>query len=395
VDGEYGIDDPSCGTDTDPCKTINHAIGRASTGDSVLIAGGTYTENVIVNKELSLLGGYEAIGWTRDLNLSPTIIDADDSGRPILVSDNTENVVLDGLVIVGGNTAEDGGGIYITGGDVQILNSVIGENSTTACCGGIHIGNSAKVGIRDTEISFNISESSGGGLGIFSGSVVTITNSYINYNTSKENSGAVDVRNAQANVMNTYLQYNDARMHGGAISTFASTISLTNTLLTNNKTISDTANVLAINSSSISILNSTITGNNPTGDQAIILWSGTPTMPHSVLTMTNSIMWDNALSLQANPPCVDCFVVNYSDVQGIDGLPGIAEDIGNFDADPLFYDSYEGDYHLLGNSPCINTGDPNTQIPYDIEGSPRTPPPDVGAYEWIGVKIFLPIVVKY
>jgi hypothetical protein len=86
--------------------------------------------------------------------------------------------------------------------------------------------------------------------------------------------------------------------------------------------------------------------------------------------------------------------VNYSDVQGIDSLSGVVEGDGNFDTDPLFYDSFEGDYHLLGNSPCINAGDPNTQLPYDIDGNPRTSPPDVGAYEWIGVKIFLPMVVK-
>jgi hypothetical protein len=220
----------------------------------------------------------------------------------------------------------------------------------------------------------------------------------VSSNSSDENGGAIEVNDAQAKVSNTYFQYNDARVYGGALSALGSTISLTNTLLTNNKSISETANVLAVNMSSVSILNSTVTGNNPTGDQAIILWSGTPTMPHSVLTMTNSIMWEHALSLQAEPPCVDCFVVNYSDVEGIDSLSGVAKSDTNFDADPLFYDSlggeFTGDYHLLGNSPCINNGDPDSELPYDIEGTPRTLPPDVGAYEWIGVKIFLPMVVK-
>ena len=394
VDDSSGTDDSNCQTASDPCKTINYAIGQASIGDSILIAGGTYTENVIVNQEVSLIGGYEATGWTRDLSTNTTIIDANNSGRPVTVNDDQQNVVLDGLEIVGGNTTQDGGGIYITGGDVQILNSVIGENTTTACCGGVHSGNSATVMISDTEISFNYAEGSGGGIGIFSGSIVTLKGSIVSFNESNESGGAIDVNFSKANVSDTYIQYNDARVHSGALSTFLSTALLTNTLFTNNQTISNTANVMGINMSSVSINNSTLADNNPNGDQAIITWSGAITMPQSVLTITNSIMWNNGLSLQSDSPCSDCFVINYSDIQGIDGLAGVSEGVENFDADPLFVDQDYGDYHLLSNSPCINKGDPESNLVFDIEGNPRTPPPDVGAYEWIGIKIFLPMVVK-
>jgi hypothetical protein len=49
----------------------------------------------------------------------------------------------------------------------------------------------------------------------------------------------------------------------------------------------------------------------------------------------------------------DCAVA-YSDVQG--GWAGT----GNIDADPMFVDAVGGDYHLLGDSPAIDAGDPTS-----------------------------------
>lgn len=53
-----------------------------------------------------------------------------------------------------------------------------------------------------------------------------------------------------------------------------------------------------------------------------------------------------------------------------DGLPGI----GNISADPMFVDASNGDFHLLQNSPCINTGDPT--FPFDPDGTRS----DMGAF---------------
>ncbi len=529
VDDASGTDSGNCQTSGSPCKTINYAIGQAGIGDSILIASGTYTENVIVNQEVGLLGGYEAAGWTRDLSLYTTIIDSNDSGRPVTVNDNQENVTLDGLKLIGGNTTEDGGGIYITGGSVHILNSLIDSNTTTACCGGIHVGNSATLTITNTEVTWNISgEAGAGGIGIFSGSVVTITNSDISYNVTSGNSGGIFVEFAQLYAKNSTFTYNEADTdggalgaydgstttledieaafnhtgvdippghgsglyfregaqgvvvradihdndgtecgagirlddpptlvtvsgtkiydnqancgggisvnqgwltllesyvqgneasgeggnggglhitdggridvtdsiisdntttdHGGAVSAGNATVNITNTLITGNLATSGNANVLALGDSNVTIMNTTVADNNPTGAQAVILWGG-------MMTMTNSIMWNNALSLQSK--CALCsFVVNYSDIQGLAGIPDISSGVGNFDADPLFAGLELGGYRLKPESPCIDKGTTAGAPLSDIEGNLRTPPPDVGAYEWIGTKIFLPLVVK-
>ncbi|MBW8042414.1 MAG: hypothetical protein FVQ85_20795 [Planctomycetes bacterium] len=90
----------------------------------------------------------------------------------------------------------------------------------------------------------------------------------------------------------------------------------------------------------------------------------------------------------------------YSDVQG--GLEGIFlwdEDSivnwgpGNIDTDPCFvrvgdlFGTFEGDYHLLPDSPCINAGDPNyiaEPNETDLDGKPRVigGRVDMGAYEY-------------
>jgi hypothetical protein len=60
--------------------------------------------------------------------------------------------------------------------------------------------------------------------------------------------------------------------------------------------------------------------------------------------------------------------VSYSDIQG--GWEGT----GNIDTDPLFVAPDSGDFHLQENSPCIDTGDPNSS--YDPDGTIA----DMGAY---------------
>jgi len=73
--------------------------------------------------------------------------------------------------------------------------------------------------------------------------------------------------------------------------------------------------------------------------------------------------------------------VLYSNVQG--GWPGT----GNINADPLFADPFDGNYHLRPHSPCINAGD-NAAVPpsvtTDLDGRPRIigRAVDMGAYEF-------------
>ena len=45
VDGVNGSDSNNCKTRQHACKTIGHAISLAHSGDSIMVAAATYTEN--------------------------------------------------------------------------------------------------------------------------------------------------------------------------------------------------------------------------------------------------------------------------------------------------------------------------------------------------------------
>jgi hypothetical protein len=120
------------------------------------------------------------------------------------------------------------------------------------------------------------------------------------------------------------------------------------------------------------------------------------------LTVRNCIIWGNSAkgADQIGIEAGSC-TVQHTDIQGgpndVYVRPGsiLNWGTGNIDADPCFVQpSYwdindvwiEGDYHLLGTSPCIDTGDPNYVAgpnETDLDGNPRVVNSiiDMGAYE--------------
>jgi parallel beta-helix repeat protein len=80
VDGASGQDIPTCGTTGSPCETISYTLNsRASGGDTIRVVQGVYTENLTVDKQVTLEGGYESVGWTRNISQYETIIDGSNS----------------------------------------------------------------------------------------------------------------------------------------------------------------------------------------------------------------------------------------------------------------------------------------------------------------------------
>jgi len=123
----------------------------------------------------------------------------------------------------------------------------------------------------------------------------------------------------------------------------------------------------------------------------------------ALVSVTNCIFWGNTLG-QIALVTVDSagatLHVNYSDIQDgldsidvTDSLSVVHWGTGNIDADPLFAEIGNGDYHLLDASPCIGRGIDSFQVAgvwvhapaSDVEGGSRPAPdgtrPDMGAYE--------------
>ena len=152
-----------------------------------------------------------------------------------------------------------------------------------------------------------------------------------------------------------------------------------------------------------------ITNNTITANTAAL--GGVISCVYASPTITNSILWDNGapsgpviyLSYSSGIPST--LTVRYSDVEGGAGAAYVEEgstldlDSTNIDADPLFADPDNGDYHLKSQyarwdpaandgaggwitdtvtSPCIDTGDPAND--YSNEPPPYGDRINMGAY---------------
>jgi hypothetical protein len=101
----------------------------------------------------------------------------------------------------------------------------------------------------------------------------------------------------------------------------------------------------------------------------------------STANVWNTILWENTTDSIGSQVYLfepsDLLNLFYSDIMygqdGVEGEGSIGEWRGAIEDDPLFEDPASGNYHLTGDSPCIDTGDPEC---LDPDGTPC----DMGAY---------------
>jgi len=191
--------------------------------------------------------------------------------------------------------------------------------------------------------------------------------------------------------------------NGGGIYCYDSDPTIMNNIITGNSVSGQGGGIHCQYLAEVRIINNIIVGNSAGQGGGISCQNASPTMMNNTIVgnsageggglygyysgpkITNTIIWDN------NPQQIYLFhvtlTVSYSDVEGGQGgIGGVPDDIfweNNIDADPLFVDPGNDDYHLQAGSPCIDTGTPDGAPPDDIEGNPRDEFPDMGAYEYV------------
>ncbi|UCH58715.1 MAG: hypothetical protein JSV61_10905, partial [Anaerolineales bacterium] len=158
-----GDDSNSCLSTGAPCATINGAIGKASSGDTIYVSNGTYTgtgdEVVLIDKDITLSGGWDA-SFTAQSGTST--IDGDGVSRGVTVNTGV-TATIDHFTVKNGYTDGGGGGIR-NFGDLTLTNSIIRDNAAESPGGGIigRLGSSTK--IIDTQIYRNEAGQDGGGI---------------------------------------------------------------------------------------------------------------------------------------------------------------------------------------------------------------------------------------
>jgi len=166
----------------------------------------------------------------------------------------------------------------------------------------------------------NNSAESAGGIMCMDGSEAIITNNTVIDNSADYDVGGIFVMDASATIANNIVANNSGLVCGGIMNWYGS----------------------------VSITNNTISHNRPNALYlGLTMWSwDVQSQP-----ILNNIIWQNEIYLSeyALPEEYD---IRFNDIQG--GWEGQS----NIDADPHFVDADSGDFHLLPDSPCIDTGDP-------------------------------------
>jgi len=187
---------------------------------------------------------------------------------------------------------------------------------------------------------------------------------------------------------------------GGGVYCHGSNSSLENVVITNN---------IAGEGGGIFCLSSNPALNNVTlsGDSASSFGGGISIYNGSHPILVNSILWNNSTPEICSHGTGDpnSITVTYSDVQyGQDSIVindngTIYWEEGNIDADPLFVDPDNDDFHLTATSPCIDAGDPDLDgdgEDYTTDTDDQDPDGtrmDIGAY-YFDQTIFIPPTVS-
>ena len=215
-----GLDANDCTSPTTPCATIDAAIGKASSGATVFVAVGTYTNTgtsvVRLNKNVTLSGGWDAafaaqVGLsTLDGEGARRVID----GGPNCLEVGTVTAALTRLRIIRGYAETSGGNIKLYCTTLTISQSEIagGASSDYFAGAALYVSGNSVVEIRDSLIANNWADAYGQQSSITNGGgSLTLINTTV---TGAERAGA----------------------SGVAIDTFSGTLILKNSTITGYRT---------------------------------------------------------------------------------------------------------------------------------------------------------------
>lgn len=202
-----GNDSHTCLSPGTACATISGAVGKATAGDTVKVAAGTYTgtdvQVVDIDKNVTLSGGWDS-GFTTQTSTST--IDGQNARDGIRVETGILASV-DRFIIENGTTL-GGVGIY-NYGTVTVTYTTIQNNPCGS--GAVNYGTMTIIG---STIQHNVNHcGTGGGIYSYSSGTLTVIGSTVTDNVD----GGIYVQGSQVSIINSTIISNTTGGNGGGI----------------------------------------------------------------------------------------------------------------------------------------------------------------------------------
>jgi hypothetical protein len=421
-------DDGDCLSWDHACTTINEALDKAGSGDTIYVGAGTYTESLSLNNiTLTLTGAGAAAtfidggGTTRVVEVLPTSVvtisgvtiqnghDASGNGGGItcgeatlrledtIVRDNSVGGSYDGgglyaedstvtlsATQVLSNAAHDGGGVAVRDGALTLAHSTVASNTAGQSGGGIWSWASTTTLSYSTLFS-NTADYGGGLYQVGAGATLAVESSLVAENVAGSEGGGLGIMDngGWATIENSTISGNRAGSYGGGVNTRIPTTITHSTVVSNvadadGDNSGDGGGLFAYSGGAQVYVGHTIIAgnvdhNNATYDDCHQRSSGSVTSLDYNLVETVG----------------NCAFGAGGDVTGQNPLLGPLQDNGG---DTLTHALPEG-------SPAVNSGDPAFAPPpaYDQRGPDFSRVGDgwidIGAYER-QTYVYLPLVLK-
>lgn len=346
--------------------TIQAGIDAATSGDTILVADGTYTGDG--NRDIDFSG--KNIVLMSMNGPAVTIIDCQGDSLNYhrgfnFHSGENLTAVVDGFTILNGYEGP-GGGIYCNGSSPTISNNIIRGNSSVSYWfeygrgGGIYCILSSPI-ISNNTIRENSASYYGGGIYCASNSNPMIIDNTISDNIADWRGGGLFCQSDSLIMRGNVIIGNSASDRGGGVYTHSSGFTMSGNVIVSNQ--SKFGGGMFCYGTSPTIINSTICANTAYSGSGIeYTYDTIPVIINTVVAFNSTSVGTTPIKADLNSGSflVCCNV--YGNVGG-DWGGEIADQAGlngNFSADPLFCDTAGNDYSLSTFSPCLSSSPFNT-----------------------------------